>query len=92
MDPSSITPDLEGASDNINRPRILMQESFQLTSEKLAFDQSVTFESQRIHPVHASGQQMSELTNKQFWDTSVVDFTNQIMKMSDNDQAQVDDM
>lgn len=92
LEPSTVTPDLEGASDREKRPRILMQESFQLTSEKFAFDQSVTFESQRINPVHASGQNVSEQTNKQFWDASAVDFTNQIMKMSDHDQAQVEDM
>ncbi len=92
LEPSTVTPDLEGASDHENRPRILMQESFQLTSEKFAFDQSVTFESQKINPVRASGQHMSEQTNKQFWDASAVDFTNQIMKMSDHDQAQVEDM
>ena len=92
VDPNSITPDLEGVSDNEQRPRILMQESFQLTSEKFAFDQSVTFESQKINPIHTSGKQFSEGENKMFWDNAAIDLNNQIIKMSDTDKLKVEDM
>ena len=82
------TPDYEMTTE-VDRtqtpgvPSILMANTFQISRDK--FNQSVHFDANKI-----IGLQSKE--EDKFWSTSAVDFNNQVMKMSENDQKLVNDL
>ena len=77
----SITPDpKQDRSKSPTRPRILLQDSFQLSKDH--FNKSVRFDAKKV----LDGNTSSLRTQEDFWSTSVVNFNNQIIKMSDNDK------